>query len=96
MTNIYKKPISLFLVIPLLIIVVLNLQTCSSDNKSELTHNRVVYNIVYQENSVINELNETVYRGMSMDANEEHYFISDFGDYYVKMFNSDGKVYVFT
>jgi hypothetical protein len=25
-----------------------------------------------------------------MDSNEEHFFISDFGDYYVKMFNSDG------
>lgn len=90
MTNIFKTPISLLIVVLLLVIVVLNIQTCSSDNRSELTHNRVVYNIVYQENSVINELNETVYRGMSMDANEEHFFISDFGDYYVKMFNSDG------
>jgi len=90
MTNIFKNPISLLLVVLLLIIVVLNLQTSSSDNRSELIHNRVVYNIVYKENSVINELNETVYRGMAMDGNSEHFFISDFGDYYVKMFNSDG------
>jgi|AntRauTorcE11897_2_1112592.scaffolds.fasta_scaffold03342_4 hypothetical protein len=66
-------------------------QQMTPETEYTSTHNRKVYDVEYKENSVIDELNKTVYRGMSMDANEEHFFISDFGDYYVKMFNSDGS-----
>lgn len=65
-------------------------QQITPETEYTSAHNRKIYDVEYQDNSVIDELNETVYEGISMDSNEEHFFISDFGDYYVKMFNSDG------
>ena len=92
-----KNNIILFLIGFLIVTLVFYLSDVSSGSQqitpeTEYTsaHNRKVYDVEYQDNSVIDELNEMVYNGISMDSNKEYFFISDFGDYYVKMFNSDG------
>ena len=64
-----------------------NIQSRLTSNKD---HNRTVYSPDFNRTQNTEAVNDTVYSGMGMDRNDDHFFVSDFGDYKVKKFDLNG------
>lgn len=57
---------------------------------SDKSHNRTIYSPEFNRTRHTDVINDSVYRGMSMTRNNDHFFVSDFGDYMVKKFDLNG------
>jgi hypothetical protein len=60
-----------------------------SDEVNLDAHNRIVLEQDWEQH-FIDEINETVYRGMSMKSYDESIYISDFSDFHIKRFSNNG------
>ncbi len=58
-------------------------------------HNRIVHSPDFNRTQHSEAVNDTVYRGMGMTRYNDHFFVSDFGDYKVKKFDlNDGSLFI--
>jgi hypothetical protein len=54
-------------------------------------HNRVLIETEFEREFLFDVVNDSVYRGMELSNNSANFFVSDFGDYFIKQFDLAGN-----